>query len=180
MKKEAAGSSLLTAGCHALDGLLLFMGGDVEEVTACAARSANADFAKYEYGTTSVTLLKYRDGRIGKVASVIDCLQPYYFHVHLVGSEGSLLDNRFCSTRLKGLNREAWSTLSMKMLDSGDVTDHPYRAQFEAFFTSLRSKTDMPLTSLREAMRTHEVVFAAEKSIESGRSVKLDDVQEPE
>ena len=61
--------------------------------------SANPDFARYEYPTTSVTLLKFRDGRVGKVASVIDCLQPYYFHIHLVGSEGSLLDNKFYSTK---------------------------------------------------------------------------------
>ena len=45
--------------------------------------------AACEYPTTSVTILKFKDGRVGKVASVIDCLQPYYFHVHLVGSEGS-------------------------------------------------------------------------------------------
>jgi predicted dehydrogenase len=175
VRKEHAGSSLLTAGCHALDGLLLFMGTDVEEVTACATGSANADFAKYQYETTSVTLLRYGDGRVGKVASCIDCLQPYYFHVHLVGSEGSLLDNRFSTTRLKGVDRGTWNMLSMKMLDSGDVTDHPYRAQFEAFFSSLREGTEMQLTSLREAMRTHRVAFAAERSIQTGRGVRLNE-----
>ena len=32
---------------------------------------------------------------LGKCTSSIDCLQPYYFHTHLVGSKGSLLDNKF-------------------------------------------------------------------------------------
>ena len=64
----------------------------------------------------------------------VDCLQPYYFHAHLVGSEGSLLDNKFHSTKLGGLNKAKWSELSMKLLDSGDVSDHPYQTQFEAFF----------------------------------------------
>src|SRR6185295_5978646 len=104
-KKNAGGSSLLSAGCHAMDALLLCMGGEVESVTSAASRSANADFAKYEYPTSTVTILKFRDGRIGKVASVIDCLQPYYFHVHLVGSKGSLLDNKFHSTQFVGLNK---------------------------------------------------------------------------
>src|ERR1043166_9503380 len=122
-RKDAGGSSLLSAGCHAMDALLLCMGEDVESVSSLAASSANSDFSKYEYPTSSVTILKFRDGRIGKVASVIDCLQPYYFHVHLVGSEGSLLDNKFHSTQLAGLNKAKWSELSMKLLDSGDVSD---------------------------------------------------------
>jgi predicted dehydrogenase len=164
--KDQGGSSLLTAGCHAMDALLLCMGDDVEVVSSYSAHSQNRDFAKYEYPTTSVTILKFKDGRVGKVASVVDCLQPYYFHVHLVGSEGSLLDNKFYSTTLGGLNKSQWSQLSMKMLDSGDVSDHPYLTQFEAFFTALDAGHDMPLTSLAHAMRTHEVIFAADNSAE--------------
>ena len=165
-RKDAGGSSLLSAGCHALDALLLCMGEDVEVVSGYSTHSANRDFSKYEYPTTSVTILKFKDGRVGKVASVIDCLQPYYFHVHLVGSEGSLLDNKFHSTALGGLNKNKWSELSMKLLDSGDVSDHPYQTQFEAFFTALDAGHDMPLTSLAQAMRTHEVIFAADNSAE--------------
>ena len=164
--KEAGGSSLLSAGCHAMDALLLCMGEDVEVVSSYSIHSLNRDFAKYEYPTTSVTILKFKDGRVGKVASVIDCLQPYYFHVHLVGSEGSLLDNKFYSTRLAGLDKTKWSELSMKMLDSGDVSDHPYQTQFEAFFTALDAGEEMPLTSLAHGLRTHEVIFAADSSAE--------------
>jgi predicted dehydrogenase len=166
-RRDAGGSSLLSAGCHALDALLLCMGEDVEHVNSYSTKSAHADFSKYEYPTSSVTILKYKDGRVGKVASVIDCLQPYYFHVHLVGSEGSLLDNKFYSTRLGGLNKAKWSELSMKLLDSGDVSDHPYQTQFEAFFQALEAGRDMPLTSLAQALRTHELIFAADHSAES-------------
>ncbi|MBK7999048.1 MAG: Gfo/Idh/MocA family oxidoreductase [Verrucomicrobia bacterium] len=165
-RKDAGGSSLLSAGCHALDALLLCMGSDVETVSSYSTHSTNRDFAKYEYPTTSVTILKFKDGRVGKCASVIDCLQPYYFHVHLVGSEGSLLDNKFHSTQLGGLNKGKWSELSMKLLDSGDVSDHPYQTQFEAFFTALNAGHEMPLTSLAHALRTHEVIFAADNSSE--------------
>jgi len=163
-KREAGGSSLLTAGCHALDALLLCMGQEVETVSSYSTHSANREFAKYEYPTASVTILRFKDGRVGKVASVIDCLQPYYFHVHLVGSEGSLLDNKFHSTKLGGLNKAKWSELSMRLLDSGDVSDHPYQTQFEAFFNAVNSGQEMPLTSLTHALRTHEVIFAADSS----------------
>ena len=172
-KKNAGGSSLLSAGCHAMDALLLCMGTDIESVTSAATRSGNGDFSKYEYPTSSVTILKFRDGRVGKVASVIDCLQPYYFHVHLVGSEGSLLDNKFHSTQLGGLNKAHWSELSMKMLDSGDVSDHPYQTQFQAFFNALDAGKEMPLTSLADALRTHEIIFAADRSAESNAAVRV-------
>ena len=166
IRKDTAGSSLLSAGCHALDALLLCMGSDFESVSSYSARSENADFSKYEYPTSSVTIIKFRNGTVGKVASVIDCFQPYYFHFHLVGSEGSLLDNKFYSTRIKGLNKNKWSELSMKLLDSGDVSDHPYQAQFEAFFNAIEANTEMPLTSIDDALKTHEVIFAADKSAE--------------
>jgi predicted dehydrogenase len=174
--KKDGGSSLLAAGCHALDALLFCMGGEVASVVSHGVYSKNAMFSNYEYPTTSVTLVKFADGRLGKVASVIDCLQPYYFHTHLVGSEGSLLDNRFHSNRIAGLNRHAWSSLSMKLLDSGDVSDHPYQQQFEAFFSALDRGVDMPLTSLKESMRSHRAVLAADRSAELGREVKLSEL----
>ncbi len=171
-KKSGGGSSLLTAGCHALDALLLFMGSDVEEVTSYDTKTKSDIFAPYEYNTTSVTILKFRSGKIAKCAASVDCIQPYYFHTHLFGSEGSILDNKFHSSKLKS-DKKNWSELSMGMLDSGDVADHPYQLQFDTFFQSVLNGTDMPLTGLKEAIKTHEIIFAADKSAATGQSVKL-------
>lgn len=172
IRKDAGGSSLLTAGCHALDALLLCMGSDVAEVTSYDTKSKSEIFQPYEYTTSSVTILKFKNGSIGKCASIVDCLQPYYFHTHLCGSEGSLLDNKFHSMKL-GTNKNAWSTLSMKMLDSGDVSDHPYQSQFNTFFESIAAVVDMPLTSLNEALKTHKVIFAADESASTGKPVSM-------
>jgi predicted dehydrogenase len=174
---EGCGSSLLAAGCHALDALLLCLEGEVDEVFSYGAKSASPTFAPYAYPSTTVTVLKFKDGRVGKCASVIDCWQPYYFHTHLVGSEGSLLDNRFHSNRLEGLSRHQWSQLSFKPVDSGDVADHPYQTQFETFFAALQRGDDMPLTGLADAVRTHEVIFAADRSWKESRPVKLEEVR---
>jgi UDP-N-acetyl-2-amino-2-deoxyglucuronate dehydrogenase len=171
-RKNAGGSSLLTAGCHALDALLMCMGNEVTEVTSYDTKSRSKIFAPYEYTTSSVTILKFKDGSIGKCAAIVDCLQPYYFHTHLVGSEGSLLDNKFHSMKLH-TNKNAWSTLAMKLLDSGDVSDHPYQTQFEAFFNALNKGKDMPLTSFADAARSHEVIFAADKSAQTGKPVAV-------
>ncbi|MDA0752768.1 MAG: Gfo/Idh/MocA family oxidoreductase [Verrucomicrobia bacterium] len=173
--KESGGSSLLSAGCHAMDALLLCMGSDVESVTSQSAGSSNEIFAQYKYPTTSVSVLRFTNGALGKVASVIDCLQPYYFHTHLVGSEGSLLDNKFHSTRL-GVDKSKWSQLSMKMLDSGDVSDHPFQAQFQAFFDAVEAGREMPLTSLGDSLKSHYAVLAADLSARENRTVKLSEL----
>ena len=175
VKKDLGASSMLTAGCHALDALLFFMDGQVEEVTSYQTKSQSPLFEPYEYATTSTCILKFTDGRIGKVASVIDCLQPYYFHVHLVGSEGSLLDNRIYSQVLRGTSKK-WSTLETALIDSGDVSDHPYVPQFQAFTDSLKQGKPMPLTDFETAFETHRVAFAADRSAEEGRSVKLSEM----
>ena len=172
VKKRGGGSSLLSAGCHAMDALLMVMDAPVEEVSSYATRSANDTFAPYEYDTTTVTILRFKGGAAGKVASVIDCLQPYYFHTHLVGSEGSLLDDKFHSAKL-GTDKSRWSSLATALVDSGDVKDHPYQPQFQAFVDAIRARRKMPLTDLETALETHRVIFAADLSAKKGEPVRL-------
>jgi len=172
IKKDEGGSSLLSAGCHALDALLLCMNDQVIEVTSYGTKSSSKIFNPYEYNTSCVTIMKFKNGAIGKCSTSIDCLQPYYVHTHLFGSEGSLLDNKFHSMKLE-TDKNTWSSLAMKLLDSGDVSDHPYFDQFNIFFESITQDVEMPLTSLNQAMKTFEVVFAADKSAEEGRPVRI-------
>lgn len=169
-KKSGGGSALLTAGCHALDALLLCMGDDVESVSSFSTRSKSEIFAPVEYDTSSVTILRFASGKVGKCAAIVDCLQPYYFHTHLCGSEGSLLDDKFHSMKDKA-DRSTWSHLPMTMLDSGDVSDHPYQTQFQAFFDCLENDREMPLTNLRSALKSHQVCFAADESARTGKVV---------
>ncbi len=107
-KRELGGSALLTAGCHALDALLLCMGREVEEVTSYATQSAAPDFRRVRISDDlddAAAVRRWRES--GKCAAVVDCFQPYYFHTHLVGSEGSILDNKFHCQKLGGLNKAA-------------------------------------------------------------------------
>ncbi|SHG56064.1 Predicted dehydrogenase [Fodinibius roseus] len=176
IKKNMGGSSLLTAGCHALDLLLWYMGGEVEEVTSYSNKSGNPHFQPYEYDTTLVTLLKFKNGRIGKVASLIDALQPYYFHIHLSGSEGGLLDDRFYSEKLKGTTKEQWSRIAAPMIGSGEVEDHPYQSLFQSFVESIAEDKPMKLTNFETALATHKVIFAADISAKTGKPVKLSEL----
>jgi predicted dehydrogenase len=167
------GSSLLSCGCHAVDGLLLFMGSSPVEVTSYTTGSPNPIFARYEYPTSSVSIIKFENGAVGKVASIIDSYQPYHLRVHLVGSDGAIVDGKYWSTHTAGLDPDEWSDLGIKLETSADVIHHPYEQQFRAFFRALDDGTEMPLTSLAEASKSFELVFAADRSAELGRPVRM-------
>jgi predicted dehydrogenase len=170
------GSSLLSVGCHSVDALLAFMGSPVEEVSSYASRSDHPVFARYEYPTSSVTIMRFANGAVGKVASVMDAYQPYYFRVHLVGRDGVILDGNLWSSRIDGLDPDRWTELGVRLESSADVVHHSYERQFRAFFDALAADREMPQTSLAESARTFEVVFAADRSAELRRPVRLDEI----
>lgn len=173
MTKEGGGSSLLAAGCHALDLLLWYFDSPVEEVVSFSTNTSNEDFDEYEYDTTTSTLIKFANGNIGKVASVIDCNQPYYFRMHLIGSDGTILDDKFYSKKIAGLDEGQWSQFGVPVVDSGAVEHHPYLPQFQAFVEALSEGNAPPRTNFETALESHKVIFAADKSTEEGRPVKM-------
>ena len=53
---------------------------------------------------------------------------------------------------------------SSRKLDSAEISAK--QAQFEAFFQAVEQGKEMPLTSLTDALYTHEVLFSADRSAE--------------
>jgi predicted dehydrogenase len=177
IKADFGGSSLLTAGCHALDGLLWLMGSRPNEVFSYATRSTSPHFESYEYPTTTVTLMQFEGGRVGKTASVIDCLQPYLFNVHLVGSRGSIWNDKFYTESISGLDKSGWSRFHTTLVDSGDVAHHPYRDLFADFIESIRQDRE-PAFSFEDAVFSHRVCLAADHSARLGRPIKLEELED--
>ena len=70
-----------------------------------------------------------------------------------------------------------WSTLETALIDSGDVEDHPYVPQFQAYVDSLAKGEPMPLTDFETAYQTHRVAFAADRSAAEGRPVNLSELE---
>lgn len=175
VKKEIGVSALVTAGCHALDGLLYFKDTEVVEVAGFGTRSS-AEWAKdYEYDSTSVGIIKFADGTVGKCVSCVDCRQPYVFNINLVGSEGSLLGNKLSSTKLAGVNKEEWIQIPTTEATSGDVLDHPYGPQIDEFMAALKAGRDSRI-NYATAFNTFRVLFAIDKAIEENRIVKLSEL----
>ena len=172
VKKEIGVSALVTAGCHALDAMLYFADREVDEVFAYSTKSS-AEWARdYEYDSTSVAILKFADGTMGKCVSCVDCRQPYVFNIHLVGSEGTLLGTKLSSIRIDGVNKEEWIEIPTIEATSGDVLDHPYGPQVDDFAAAIKNGIE-PKVTFESAFYTHKVIFAIEKSLAEGRPVKV-------
>ena len=170
--KEQGGSSLLSAGCHAVDALRWFAGVDnqIVEVTAYAVPH-QGDNPDWGYDPTTVLICKFADGTVGKTASILDCVMPYQFNVDVLGTRGTIRDNRLWSNELLP-GQTDWSVTPTILPSSGDVTHHPFNGQIEAFAAAILDGVPC-LPDLNDAVKTHEVIFAADRSAADGQPVKL-------
>lgn len=168
---EVGGSSLLSAGCHALDAVRWFMGGEIVEVFQYGVKGGGPDFKEYEYEPTTVTVCRFDDGRIGKVSSCIECIQPYVFNINLVGTEGTIKNNRIWS-RKAFAGQTDWVDVPTILPDSGDVRHHPFDHEVNHLVECIREDRESH-ANVADAYKTHEVVFAADRSGKEGQPVKL-------
>ncbi len=169
IKKAIGGSSLLTAGCHAVDGLRWFVGKRAVEVFAYANFSARNPL-HYEYEPNSVTVIRFEDGTVGKVASSVECVMPYVFNIELLGEEGAIRNNQVFSKRWVG--QKGWATIPTILPDSGDVTHHPFRDEINHFVDCILNNRDSH-ADLEDAALTHEICLASEISVREHRPVAL-------
>lgn len=171
VKKEMGVSSLMSAGCHAMDALRWFMGGEIAEVFQYATQGNGPDFKEYEYAPTTTTVCKFTDGRVGKVASCIECIQPYVFNINLVGTEGTIKNNKIWSRKMYP-GQTTWVDVPTIMPDSGDVSHHPFTFEVAALVEAIRTNTETH-ANVADAFKTHEIMFAADRSGQEGKPVKL-------
>ncbi len=161
-------SSLLSAGCHALDALRWFAG-EVDEVYALSAPGFTG--SAYEFHPNMVGTLRFTSGAIGKVSSLLECRTPYIFNVQLLGDLGTIRNNRLYSpAKFPGATN--YAEYPTVLPDSGDVTHHPFQAEVDEFVNCVRSGGHSSC-ELADAARTMEVCFALDESAASGRPVKV-------
>jgi predicted dehydrogenase len=169
IKKEIGVSAELTAGCHAIDGLLWFMGRRVTEVSAMKCTSRKNPL-KYEYAPNSTALFRFEDGATGSVHTSIECRGPYHFPILLQGVKGTIHYDKVFTTEWPG--QTGWTQIPTDLPDSGKVEHHPYHGQFEEFVACIRSSV-RPQNDLNRTAHVHEICFAIEEAAKSGRSVKV-------
>ena len=169
IKQEIAGSALLTAGCHAVEGLRWFTQKEAVEVTAYAHTSKENPL-KYEYEPNSVTLVMFSDPTMGKVACPLECVMPYVFNIQLFGDRGTVRNNQLFSRKLPG--QTSWTTIPTVMPDSGDVPHHPFVGEINHFVECIQ-RVQKSLANLADCAGTHEICFASQISARTGKAVSL-------
>jgi len=159
---EYGRSAPLFAGCHAVDALRWLSGDEVVEVTAYA----NNKKRRFDYPANVVAVLKLRNGAIGKTSVLFDGTLPYQFNIDLVGTEGTLRDNRLWSKRLLP-GQTGWTTLATILPDSGDVGHHPFDAQINHFVDCILQGRESHC-NIADAYHTHEICLAIDRSVAAG------------
>lgn len=188
--REGGVSAMLVAGCHALDAARWFAGQEreaaarVTEVFAYRGGWRKGSDREYNYftGTWSggkpsleyegleTVMLKFANGAIGKVSCNFDCVMPYTFPIEIFGDRGTVKDNRIWSHAFPGQND--WVAIPTILPDSSDVTHHPFQAQMDHFVACIQSGRESHC-NLDDAIRTHEIAFAALECYETNRPVSL-------
>ncbi len=170
-KKDMGGDAFLTAGCHALDGLIWLMDSKVVEVSAMSNTSPRNPL-KYEYDTNICAILRFENGAIGKVATSIECRQPYSFPVLLQGDKGTIDGDKLSTLLWPGTSAGKWAQIPTALPDSGDVDDHPYLGQLEYFVDCVRKKK-RPHNDLKACSHVHEVMFAIQDALKKRKTIPV-------
>ncbi len=165
---KTGGSANLLAGCHAIDALRWLSGREAVEVSAMS----NNKKGLYEYDANVVAIMKLDDGSIAKSSTLLDAEIPYSFNIDLVGTEGSLRDNRIWSKKILP-GQKGWTAVPTILPDSGDVQHHPFDAQIDHFVECILEDRESHC-NVADAYRTHELCMAIDRSLaEGGRVVRL-------
>ena len=150
---------MITGGCHAADIIRYLTGKEVDEVFAYRSRK-RADF---DYDTSLVASVKFKDGSIGKLSVSLDGLCfPYQFNIDLLGTEGAIRDNRVYSKSLFPEQND-FVTIPSATPNSGSVSHHPFQQEIDNLTDHILHGTPI-LSDVLDACNSMEIVLAIEES----------------
>jgi predicted dehydrogenase len=158
---RATVDAMLGGGCHAVDLARYLMGSDIVEVVALETSGLEG----LPKPANQVALVRFANGKAGKVSACTEPWIPYQFNIDLLGSDGGLRDNRFYSRKLPGVLD--WATFPTILPNNGLVAHHPFQGEVDHFVDCIREGVESHV-SLRDAVNTHETCFAIAASAASG------------
>ena len=154
-------STFLGGGCHAVDMARYLMGSDIVEVTALSP----ADEGQDRPARTTVALVRFANGGVGKVTGASRQKMPYVFNIALYGEAGSVRNNRVYSDLFPG--QTDFVEIPTVLPDSGDVAHHPFPEEIDHLVDCILNDRESHC-NLEDAVNTHEVCFAADRSAARG------------
>jgi predicted dehydrogenase len=173
--KSMGGSTLLHGGIHALDAMLQFMAAPALQVTAYGhwhtAQNAGDLGSLYEYPTTVAGIVRFADGAVARLTSSFETAMPFQLNLRLYGSRGTLQNARLWSEALSPCQSE-WADFPAIGPDSADASHQPFRPMVDHFVECILE--DRPASpGITDALKSHEVAYAADISVAEGHPVEL-------
>jgi len=127
--------------------------------------------AKYEYDPTICGLVRFADGAIAKLTSTFETTMPYQLNLRLYGSHGTI-QNGMLWSEVMAPQQNDWAHFPAIGPDSGDPSHHPFRPLVDHIVQAIRTDT-LAFPDITDAVKSHEIVFAADRSAAEHASVSL-------
>jgi predicted dehydrogenase len=156
-------------GIHAVDLLLWFMGYESPIAEVYGVWQPSQWRKDFDYETSSCAILRFADGRIGKVATDAESNLPYTFRLHLHGTKGGI-NQAFYHTG--EMPPKHWAKQDGLYPDDWHVAEHPFPDEIRYFLDCIERGQDSHLSFARAAKAYH-LIFAVEASARSGKPVEF-------
>ena len=155
---------VLGGGCHAIDLLRWFVD-DIMEVSSFSNRTA---YPEMKEDSSMVTMLKFKNGCLGKVTSLYGCRspRPQAFNLSIYGTKGSIVRDKLS---IDGLG-EKW-------MDIPEIVDanHDYMPEIDHVLDCILNNKPALVTP-REGLKTCIAGLYSVKSAKENRTIKLPEV----
>lgn len=163
-------SAFITGGCHAVD-ILRFLAGEIVEVAAFSSGpKMNQDF---EYDPITVASLRFENGAVGKLATLLEGETPYIFNCRLFGTEATIQNNEVYSSQHYPGSLGYWSFPTIEP-DSAEVEHHPFKEEIDHFIECIDQDVESH-ASIHDTYRSMAVCYAIDESAaKGGQPVKVD------
>ena len=175
------GGALMNQSIHTID-LLLYLNGDVEEVSAMAGTLSHSGI---EVEDNAVAIFKYKNGSFGTLEGSTSCAPGFPRRVEISGSMGSVVLEDTKIIRWEFVNEEPGDEEIRKNFGVGEVlsgggagdpmaiSSEGHRLQIEQLSAAiLEGKNEVELSG-REGRRAVELICSIYKSAQTGAPVKL-------
>jgi predicted dehydrogenase len=186
---EKGVSAMATGGCHAIDAARWFAAkGRYETATPIEVFAYSGGWRKgkdiefnyhtnsfqpappLEYDDLEMVMIRFDNGVIAKVSVNYGCIMPYTFPIEVFGNKGTIKDNRVWSHKYPG--QKDWVEIPTILPDSADVAHHPFVGQMNHVADCILNDRESHC-NLEDAIKTHDIVFAAQEAYKTGQPVSL-------
>ena len=168
-RADPARHGVVGGGCHAVD-LLRWIAGDPTEVSAYGVHKM---LPKAPYDDSTIAILRFPNGVIGKVFVSTGCKRMYTMRSVFYGTKGTII----CDNKSPQIYLHQPKADDPKVIEEHAIpvtlADHNTIGEFRAFADCVLNDTAVPM-SAEQGARTVAACFAIVQSSVEGRSVVPD------